>query len=268
MAKDFFEELGEAITKTAREIGGRAEVLYGTQKLKNKISGEERQIQKIMEELGKVLYRRYREGVPLDDLQRRLCEQIDQRMTRIEQYKEEMAGVRSKKVCPSCGTVVDQDAAFCHHCGAACTTKEKEEAAGSVIDGTMDETVKSEEAPAWKVTADTSEPEKENTAEEPQKDPVSEEVAEQSESEMSTETEEADQKILTQEAEEKQPEAEISTEQPEMEEKLISEASGERSEMPEELTSEVQKKQSESVKTEETSEEKTRTEKMPEIPEG
>ena len=151
MAKDFFEELGEAITKTAREIGGRAEVLYGTQKLKNKISGEERQIQKIMEELGKVLYRRYREGVPLDDLQRRLCEQIDQRMTRIEQYKEEMAGVRSKKVCPSCGTVVDQDAAFCHHCGAACTTKEKEEAAGSVIDGTMDETVKSEEAPAWKI---------------------------------------------------------------------------------------------------------------------
>ena len=268
MAKDFFEELGEAITKTAREIGGRAEVLYGTQKLKNKISGEERQIQKIMEELGKVLYRRYREGVPLDDLQRRLCEQIDQRMTRIEQYKEEMAGVRSKKVCPSCGTVVDQDAAFCHHCGAACTTKEKEEAAGSVIDGTMDETVKSEEAPAWKVTADTSEPEKENTAEEPQKDPVSEEVAEQSESEMSTETEEADQKILTQETAEKQPEAEISTEQPEMQEKLISEASGERSEMPEELTSEVQKKQSESVKTEETSEEKTRTEKMPEIPEG
>lgn len=268
MAKDFFEELGEAITKTAREIGGRAEVLYGTQKLKNKISGEERQIQKIMEELGKVLYRRYREGVPLDDLQRRLCEQIDQRMTRIEQYKEEMAGVRSKKVCPSCGTVVDQDAAFCHHCGAACTTKEKEEAAGSVIDGTMDETVKSEEAPAWKVTADTSEPEKENTAEEPQKDPVSEEVAEQLESEMSTETEEADQKILTQEAEEKQPEAEISTEQPEMQEKLISEVSGERSEMPEELTSEVQKKQSESVKTEETSEEKTRTEKMPEIPEG
>lgn len=251
MAKDFFEELGEAITKTAREIGGRAEVLYGTQKLKNKISGEERQIQKIMEELGKVLYRRYREGVPLDDLQRCLCEQIDQRMTRIEQYKEEMAGVRSKKVCPSCGTVVDQDAAFCHHCGAACTTKEKEEAAGSVIDGTMDETVKSEEAPAWKVTADTSEPEKENTAEEPQKDPVSEEAAEQSESEMSTETEEADQKILTQETAEKQPEAEISAEQPETTEERIWEDL---------------KQQSESGKTEETVEEKAETEKMAEIP--
>ena len=31
MAKDFFEELGEAITKTAREIGGRAEDVYKRQ---------------------------------------------------------------------------------------------------------------------------------------------------------------------------------------------------------------------------------------------
>ena len=46
MAKDFFEELGEAITKTAREIGGRAEVLYGTQKLKNKISDRFRRLWK------------------------------------------------------------------------------------------------------------------------------------------------------------------------------------------------------------------------------
>lgn len=252
MAKDFFEELGEAITKTAREIGGRAEVLYGTQKLKNKISGEERQIQKIMEELGKVLYRRYREGVPLDDLQKRLCEQIDQRMTKIEQYKEEMAGVRSRKVCPSCGTVVDQDAAFCHHCGAACTTKEKEEDAGSVIDGKMNETEKSEEAPAWKVTADISEPEDVNAAENSQEVQTTEEVAEQPESETSSETEETDQKILMQEEAEKQPETEVSGQQPEM---------------PEELTSEDQKEQSESGKTEEAVEEKAETEKIPEIPE-
>lgn len=197
MAKDFFEELGEAITKTAREISGRAEVLYGTQKLKNKISGEERQIQKIMEELGKVLYRRYREGVPLDDLQRRLCEQIDQRMTKIEQYKEEMAGVRSKKVCPSCGTVVDQDAAFCHHCGAACTTKEKEEDAGSVIDGKIKETAEPEEAPAWKVTADTPESEEVNAVEESQAVQAAEEVVEQTEAESSAETEEAEKQPKT-----------------------------------------------------------------------
>lgn len=46
MAKDFFGSLGETLTKTAKELSGRAEEVYETQRLKNKISGEERQIEK------------------------------------------------------------------------------------------------------------------------------------------------------------------------------------------------------------------------------
>ena len=88
MAKEFFQEFGEAFTKTMRDIGERAESFYSEQKLRNKISGEEKQICKIMEELGKIIYRRYKDGVPLEDMQRRLCEQIEQRMDRIGQYKE------------------------------------------------------------------------------------------------------------------------------------------------------------------------------------
>ena len=42
MAKDFFGSLGETLTKTAKELSGRAEEVYETQRLKNKISGEER----------------------------------------------------------------------------------------------------------------------------------------------------------------------------------------------------------------------------------
>ena len=48
MAKDFFGTLGETLTKTARELSGRAEEVYETQRLRNKISGEERQINKAM----------------------------------------------------------------------------------------------------------------------------------------------------------------------------------------------------------------------------
>lgn len=133
MAKDFFDSIGKSLAKTMREVGGRAENFYSEQKLKGQISGEEKQIQKIMEELGKIIYRRYCDGVPLEDMQKRLCEQIDQRMERIAQFKEEIAGVKSKKICPSCGTVVEEAMAFCPHCGAACTTKEKEEHAGDVV---------------------------------------------------------------------------------------------------------------------------------------
>ena len=38
MAKDFFGTLGETLTKTARELSGRAEEVYETQRLRNKIS--------------------------------------------------------------------------------------------------------------------------------------------------------------------------------------------------------------------------------------
>ena len=133
MAKEFFQEFGEAFTKTMRDIGERAESFYSEQKLRNKISGEEKQIRKIMEELGKIIYRRYKDDVPLEDMQRRLCEQIEQRMDRISQYKEAIAGVKEKKVCPSCGITVEAEMAFCPHCGAACTTKEQEEQAGAVV---------------------------------------------------------------------------------------------------------------------------------------
>ena len=37
MAKDFFGSLGETLTKTAKELSGRAEEVYETQRLKNKM---------------------------------------------------------------------------------------------------------------------------------------------------------------------------------------------------------------------------------------
>lgn len=36
MAKDFFGSLGETLTKTAKELSGRAEEVYETQRLKTK----------------------------------------------------------------------------------------------------------------------------------------------------------------------------------------------------------------------------------------
>ena len=64
MAKDFFGSLGETLTKTAKELSGRAEEVYETQRLKNKISGEERQIEKAMadseESFTNVIKRKFR----------------------------------------------------------------------------------------------------------------------------------------------------------------------------------------------------------------
>ena len=187
MAKDFFDSIGKSLAKTMREVGGRAENFYSEQKLKGNISGEEKQIQKIMEELGKIIYRRYCDGAPLEDMQKRLCEQIDQRMERIAQFKEEIAGVKSKKICSSCGTAVEEGMAFCPHCGTACTTKEKEEYAGDVVADSGAEEIVSEIYP--EIVGETT-PEPEEVLEE-----VKEAVEESSEEAVEKSTEEAGEEV-------------------------------------------------------------------------
>lgn len=157
MAKDFFGSLGETLTKTARELSGRAEEVYETQRLKNKISGEERQITKAMADIGKIIYKRYRDGVPLAEEEKAICEQIDDRREQIDKYKEEMNGVKGNRFCPSCGNPLGRNDAFCSKCGVACPSPEPEEAAGDTVDGTAEEIYEAEETSAETDAEETSE---------------------------------------------------------------------------------------------------------------
>lgn len=157
MAKDFFGSLGETLTKTARELSDRAEEVYETQRLKNKISGEERQITKAMADIGKIIYKRYRDGVPLEEEEKAICEQIDDRREQIDKYKEEMNGVKGNRFCPSCGNPLGRSDAFCSKCGVACPSPEPEEAAGDTVDGTAEEIYEAEETSAETDAEETSE---------------------------------------------------------------------------------------------------------------
>ena len=145
MAKDFFGSLGETLTKTARELSGRAEEVYETQRIRNRISGEKRQVEKVMADLGKIIYKRYKDGVPLDEEENALCEQIDQRMEQIEKYEEEMKNVKAGRCCPSCGNPLGRNDAYCSRCGAACPVPESEEDAGDTVNGTAEEISEAEE---------------------------------------------------------------------------------------------------------------------------
>lgn len=134
MAKEFFGELSETLTKTAKELSGRAEVIYERQKLRNKVSAEEKIINKALADIGKIIYKRYTSGEELDEDLKILCEQMDQHMVQVEKLKAAMADVKGCKVCPSCKETVDKSAAFCPNCGTACPTPESEAEAGDVVD--------------------------------------------------------------------------------------------------------------------------------------
>lgn len=126
MAKDFINSLGDTLSKTAKEIGGRMENIYEAQKLKNRIAGEERQIEKTLADLGRIVYKRYTEGIPVDEAQSALCEQVAERYEQISKYKKmaEETRTREQRICPSCGNILGKADAFCSRCGVACPVPE------------------------------------------------------------------------------------------------------------------------------------------------
>ena len=106
-----------------------------------------------MADLGKIIYKRYKDGIPMDEEEKALCEQIDQRMEQIEKYKSEMDNVKGNRFCPSCGNPLGRNDAYCSMCGAACPVPEPEEEAGDTVDGTAEEVYEAEESE----TVETSE---------------------------------------------------------------------------------------------------------------
>ena len=47
MARDFFDELSDTITRTTKDLGKKAGQLYESQKIRSKISSEEQMVQKL-----------------------------------------------------------------------------------------------------------------------------------------------------------------------------------------------------------------------------
>lgn len=158
MAKDFFGSLTDTFAKAAKDLTGRAETIYETQKLKNKISGEKQQIEKAMADLGRIVYRRYQEGISVEEAEDAICVQIDERYQQIKRLKKEAEELKEQRVCPNCGSIVGKNDAFCSKCGARCPVPEEED--DNIAD--MEEPVEEASEEAEELTEETtSEEEKE-----------------------------------------------------------------------------------------------------------
>ena len=124
---DFLKDLGETISKTAQGISEKAGSVYESQKIRNKIATEERMIQKAMEEIGKWVYTRYKDGEEIDQEVISFCEEIRDHQVQIETYKEDAANRKGKKICPACKKTVDKVVSFCPFCGTPIPDPEPQE---------------------------------------------------------------------------------------------------------------------------------------------
>ena len=134
MGTDFFDGIVKTFSKTTKELGkttkelgARAEQTIETQKIRGKISGEERTIEKLKADLGDIIYKRHAEGEGIDGELSVICQEIDQHFLKIREFKDSAANLRGKKICPSCEKEVDLSVSFCPYCGTPCPTPEPTE---------------------------------------------------------------------------------------------------------------------------------------------
>ena len=187
MARDFFDELSDTITRTTKDLGKKAGQLYETQKIRSKISSEEQIVQKLKADIGNVIFEKYKEGAELDEALKGFCEEIQQHLDIIAGYRDSAAELKGQKICPACGRHVDRSVSFCPFCGSVCPTPqpETETAEGDVIDSETEETVAEETA----AEAENEAEEAEKTAAEAENEA---EKAEKTAAEAENEAEEAE----------------------------------------------------------------------------
>lgn len=152
MAKSsFWDDLGNTLTRKAKGLSSRAENLYGIQKIRNKLSAQERMTEKLMMDIGKMIYTRYEQGEAVDGETGAICEEISQHMLEADHYRDAIAASKGEKFCPACHKAVMREASFCPYCGAACPTAELEEKAADVIEQADEELEEAAEAEVTEV---------------------------------------------------------------------------------------------------------------------
>ena len=186
MAKSsFWDDLGNTLTRKAKGLSSRAENLYEIQKIRNKLSAQERMTEKLMMDIGKMIYTRYEQGEAVDGETGAICEEISQHMLEADHYRDAIAASKGEKFCPACHKAVMREASFCPYCGAACPTAELEEKAADVIEQADEELKEATEAEVTEVSETAEEPEAEEAAEEAAEVVETAEIAEASETEAS-----------------------------------------------------------------------------------
>lgn len=186
MAKNsFWDDLGNTLTRKAKGLSSRAENLYEIQKIRNKLSAQERMTEKLMMDIGKMIYTRYEQGEAVDGETGAICEEISQHMLEADHYRDAIAASKGEKFCPACHKAVMREASFCPYCGAACPTAELEEKAADVIEQADEELKEAAEAEVTEVSETAEEPEAEEAAEEAAEVVETAETAEASEIETS-----------------------------------------------------------------------------------
>lgn len=144
--RDFFEDLGKRITETAETVSKKTEEVVGVQKIKSQIRVMERNNERDFQDIGKMVYDKFKHGELVDEKFIELCEAVEKRDEAIEDLSKEIAAIQGKDVCSNCKGHIEPEMAYCPKCGAKIDDEDDifEDESENVEYESMDEEVKIE----------------------------------------------------------------------------------------------------------------------------
>lgn len=149
MSDDFFKSISKTFRETMGTVGKKTDEFVEIQKIRSRQGQLESRIENNYLEIGKNIYRRYRNGEAFDEQTAALCQEIMKMEKEIENCREQVAEKKGLTICPSCGAGVPRESSFCMHCGAPVSVKNED---------------RTEDAEYTEVPEDAFEAEEENAA--------------------------------------------------------------------------------------------------------
>lgn len=114
-------EKAEVVAKKTEEavevVAKKTEETVEVQKIKSQIRVMERNNDRDLQDIGKMVYERYQKGKEVDAEFVELCEAISEREESIDDCKKQVAEIKGLDVCPSCKAHVEANTVFCPKCG-------------------------------------------------------------------------------------------------------------------------------------------------------
>lgn len=121
--KGNLENLGKTLSDTAEAVSKKTKEEVEVQKIKSQVRGMERSNERDFQDIGKMIYDKFKKGEVVDTAFIELCEAIEGREQAIEEAGKKVAELKGLDVCPNCKEHVNADVVFCPKCG----TKMEEE---------------------------------------------------------------------------------------------------------------------------------------------
>lgn len=135
-----FEKFVETLNHTGKAVSEKTKQGTDIVKANLKITTEERELNDLFLEIGKLYYKNNSEN-PCCDQMKELFEKVAEKEASVEELKSKVRALKGVTVCRNCGAEVGEDNTFCGKCGAKIErpepveeTEETKEIGDSVVD--------------------------------------------------------------------------------------------------------------------------------------